>query len=203
MPRADVRREPQERNETRQRILAAAGQLFAEHGFAGTSVRMIARQLNITDPAVHYHFPTKQSIYDALLDQPEYGPLPLDSVAPSREGLIEQVMHLFAWWASRPEMGRMLLREQLASHEPSLQFMADGDETWKLAVATPLVGLYGQRGESFAATLYMVMCGLYWDAILSYGAQAGPVLEQAYFRERMRAIVERLLPPVEQGDEHD
>src|SRR5688572_12029198 len=102
-------REPQSPagNETRRRILLAARSLFAQHGYAGTSVRMIARSLRITDPAIHYHFPTKQHLYAALLVLPDYGELPLDGRKVTREGLIDQIVHLFGWWTQQPDFGRM------------------------------------------------------------------------------------------------
>lgn len=55
------------RGETRQRILDTALRLFAERGYAGTSVRDIAVELGITKAAVHYHFSAKEQIVVALL----------------------------------------------------------------------------------------------------------------------------------------
>ncbi|MCW2621073.1 MAG: hypothetical protein JWL64_675 [Frankiales bacterium] len=58
---------PVPRGETRRRILDVAMRLFAEQGYAGTSVRDIAAELDITKAAVHYHFPCKEEIVEALL----------------------------------------------------------------------------------------------------------------------------------------
>lgn len=55
------------RGETRQRILASALRHFAEHGYAGTSIRDIAEELGLTKAAVHYHFAAKEQILAALL----------------------------------------------------------------------------------------------------------------------------------------
>jgi AcrR family transcriptional regulator len=54
--------------DTRQRILAAALDLFGEQGYAGTSVRDISERLGVTKAALYYHFPSKEAILDALLD---------------------------------------------------------------------------------------------------------------------------------------
>ncbi len=56
------------RGDTRQRILDSALHLFAERGYAGTSIRDIAEELAVTKAAVHYHFPVKEQIVAALLD---------------------------------------------------------------------------------------------------------------------------------------
>lgn len=53
---------------TRDRILAAAADLFGEKSYAGTSVRDIAERLGITKAALYYHFPSKETILDALID---------------------------------------------------------------------------------------------------------------------------------------
>jgi AcrR family transcriptional regulator len=53
---------------TRERIVAEALALFAERGFAGTSVRDIAEALGVTKAALYYHFPSKEKILDAIVD---------------------------------------------------------------------------------------------------------------------------------------
>jgi AcrR family transcriptional regulator len=55
------------RGQTRQHILDAALRLFAAQGYAGTSIRDIADALDLTKAAVHYHFPTKEGILEALV----------------------------------------------------------------------------------------------------------------------------------------
>ncbi len=52
---------------TRGRILRAALELFAEHGYGATSMRQIAEQLGITKAALYYHFDSKEDIVHALL----------------------------------------------------------------------------------------------------------------------------------------
>jgi AcrR family transcriptional regulator len=48
---------------TRRRILAAAGALFAERGFLGTTMREIAQRARVNLAAAHYHFGSKQALY--------------------------------------------------------------------------------------------------------------------------------------------
>lgn len=56
------------RGETRQRVLETAERLFLEHGYAGTSIRDIAQELQLTKAAVHYHFAAKEQLMAALLE---------------------------------------------------------------------------------------------------------------------------------------
>jgi AcrR family transcriptional regulator len=53
---------------TQQRILDAARELFAERGYAGTSIRDIAERLSMTKAALYYHFPGKQDVLAALVE---------------------------------------------------------------------------------------------------------------------------------------
>jgi AcrR family transcriptional regulator len=52
--------------QTRQRILDAAQRLFVERGYAGTSVRDIVEQLDMTKGSLYYHFASKDDLLFAL-----------------------------------------------------------------------------------------------------------------------------------------
>jgi DNA-binding transcriptional regulator YbjK len=51
--------------QTRERILDVAEALFAERGFAGTSVRDIAASAGLTAASLYNHFDGKEALYDA------------------------------------------------------------------------------------------------------------------------------------------
>lgn len=53
---------------TRERILFVAANLFAQHGYHGTSTRQIADAVGIRQPSLFHHFPSKAGIAEALLD---------------------------------------------------------------------------------------------------------------------------------------
>ena len=52
--------------DTRDRILDAAERLFVEHGFDGTSMRMITSAANANLAAVNYHFGSKDALVQAV-----------------------------------------------------------------------------------------------------------------------------------------
>lgn len=57
---------------TRGRILDAGLDLFARHGFAGTSMRMLARAAGLRESSLYNHFAGKDDLYQAVLGQ--WGP---------------------------------------------------------------------------------------------------------------------------------
>jgi AcrR family transcriptional regulator len=64
--RSASRPRPADQADTRQRILDAALDLFAEHGYDRTSLREIAATLGVTKAALYYHFESKEDILLAL-----------------------------------------------------------------------------------------------------------------------------------------
>lgn len=52
---------------TRSRMLVVAMDLFSQNGFAGTSLQMIADELNLTKAAIYYHFRTRDDLLLALM----------------------------------------------------------------------------------------------------------------------------------------
>ncbi len=54
----------------RERILQAATQLFADQGYANTTMAQIVRALGVTKPFVYYYFRDKQEIFETLSWRP-------------------------------------------------------------------------------------------------------------------------------------
>ena len=54
--------------DTRERLIEAAGQLFADHGFRKVTVREICRVAHANVAAVNYHFGDKLGLYREVLD---------------------------------------------------------------------------------------------------------------------------------------
>ncbi len=114
------------------RIVAAALDLFAEHGVNGSSLQMIADAIGVTKAAVYHQFPTKEAIVvaavevelgrlEAALDAAEAGP-------PGRgtlDLLLTQVIDLAV---SRRNMVRTLQYDPVViqlfeHHEPFQRFI--------------------------------------------------------------------------------
>ena len=53
-------------HETRTRILDAAEELFMQHGFEGTSMRLLTAKAGVNLAAVNYHFGSKDAMVEAV-----------------------------------------------------------------------------------------------------------------------------------------
>lgn len=53
--------------ETSARIRETAAELFAAHGYEGTSLREIAERVGITKAALYYHYPSKEALLHAIV----------------------------------------------------------------------------------------------------------------------------------------
>lgn len=51
----------------RERILAAASDLFARSGYENSSIADLAGALGVSKAAIYHYYPTKQDIYDAII----------------------------------------------------------------------------------------------------------------------------------------
>lgn len=54
---------------TRERILEVALPLFADHGFAGTSVRTVASAAEVNVATLAYHYSDKEGLYDCVVQR--------------------------------------------------------------------------------------------------------------------------------------
>jgi len=117
---------------TRERILDAAEDLFAEKGFAAARLEDVGARVGVRRAALFYYFRDKQGLYRAVLDR-VFGDLlarvreVLAGSGPLPERIEAVVSAWVAYVAERPSLARILLREAAdASQErrPTLQRLA-------------------------------------------------------------------------------
>ena len=96
---------------TRERILAAALDLFSERGFDGASTREIAARAGVTQPLLNYHFSAKDELWRAAVDG-LFGAL--------TRALAERAAGLRG--VDEPAAARLLVREfvTFSAHHPQL-----------------------------------------------------------------------------------
>jgi AcrR family transcriptional regulator len=110
---------------TREVILDTAERSFAERGVDGVALRDLAREMGLTAPSLYNHFPSKQALYDAVL-QRGLQPI-LEAVAEAwhpgalrPEQLRATVNKLTSHLAAHPHLARLLQRALLEESSQKL-----------------------------------------------------------------------------------
>jgi AcrR family transcriptional regulator len=83
--------------DSRARLLSAALRLFAENGFAKTSIRQIAEAAGANTALISYYFGDKKGLYNAAYAEPLGGPMQVDA-GPDGDSLdifLEQFLTAF------------------------------------------------------------------------------------------------------------
>jgi AcrR family transcriptional regulator len=81
------------REETRERIIATAGAVFAERGYRGTTVRQITARAGVNLAAVNYYFRDKSELYVQVLKEAKRHVLLV--AVPEPAGDLEAELRLF------------------------------------------------------------------------------------------------------------
>jgi TetR/AcrR family transcriptional regulator, regulator of cefoperazone and chloramphenicol sensitivity len=78
---------PKDSEKTRTKLIEAAGQLFAERGFNGVTVRDIAKRSETHLSALNYHFRSKEALYrEAILEACK-----TDSITPKERKQLQKL----------------------------------------------------------------------------------------------------------------
>jgi AcrR family transcriptional regulator len=126
-------RKQRDGEDTRERVLNSARQLFAEKGFNGTSLADISKDCGISDGLILHHFKSKQNLYQAVLEQSaqEYTKVferVRESGVSPQEMMQAAMMGAFGFWKEDATYQRLSLWSHLegqnAFSEKEAQFTA-------------------------------------------------------------------------------
>lgn len=118
----------------RDRILQEATRLFAVRGYDGTSLKEIADSVGIRKPSLLYHFPSKEELREAVLDQllaRWSDVLPAILTAAARDRRFDAVMEeMVSFFRADPNRARLLTREVLDRPEDITRRLAEHVVPW-------------------------------------------------------------------------
>ena len=195
------------RDDTRERLLAAALSQFAERGFYGASIAQIAGELGLTKQALLYYFKRKEDLYaevlkriaDRLLVATFAGVSPEDSPEQQFEGMI---LGIYVEAQKRPDHTRVLLRELMDNQRRNAPADKWYLKTWLDAVVSQLDDIEGLSKMPFEekfANIYQMLSAIEYFTVSGptlsrmYGEEGFAKMAEAYpmqLREQVRRLVE-------------
>jgi len=110
---------------TKERIVQVAKTYFAQHGYENTSLDLVSNHLNITKPALYYHYKNKKQIYNEIFVQ-SFMKLSIDEV----KTLEDYIFKLAEFFENDKEIAKLF------SMELALEARHLEDKTLKLISKT-------------------------------------------------------------------
>ena len=110
---------------TKVKILQSAEQIFAEHGYEGTTLDAVGEPVDVLGTAVLYHFKNKQVLYQETLKY-VFKPLSMrvaadfDGSRPLEEMLTDIGLAMIQYSVERPTSTKLFMREAAAGTPESL-----------------------------------------------------------------------------------
>jgi TetR/AcrR family transcriptional regulator, repressor for uid operon len=168
-----------QRQETRQRVYAAAVAEFRRAGLAAADVSVIAKEAGVARGTFYFHFPAKEHIL-AELERHEEARLAAQlekflARPHDLAGALAETVRLMTQMERR--VGKLLFREMLALHfSPNRPEALPGTDQWAdypmMTLVVRAIGLARDRGETYPEadplrTAQFFMLGLYAVLITS------------------------------------
>ena len=109
-------------------IICAVGQaLFAERGFAGTTIREIAKQAGVNSGLLYHYYSNKETLYLSLLETAVSEiVVQVENIAPARtpRRKIRQIVQAWlAYYQAHPQ-SFLLIQRAVNEHSPAAQALA-------------------------------------------------------------------------------
>lgn len=122
------------RAENQEKILAAASKLFAEKGFAGTTVQEIANESGLPKANVLYYYKSKQGVYSVILGQimdiwnSSFDEATVDD--DPAETLAKYIAQKMEWSRIYPEASKIFAIEMINGGHQLSDGMRTGMKSW-------------------------------------------------------------------------
>ncbi len=188
-------------------IVREASRLIAARGFDGTSLQDIADAVRVSKPAVLHHFPSKEHIRTAVLEDVLAHwreTLPRLLVAASAgEGRFDAIFgELQRFFRENPDRAKILIRENLDRPEETRRLLRGPVRPWLSAVAEHVKAgeAEGRLNPELDAEAYVLLA----LQMVIFTSALGPVVTIAigegadgaerYYREAARIAKSALFP---------
>jgi len=115
-------------DDTRERVIDAAQEIFARDGFAGAKMQEIADRVGIQRPSLFYHFKNKEALFVAAHEQvfARIEPVFRESLVPEGDPFVQldrvtrKVLEVLA---EQPDVARMVARTAVDRHPAAVRIV--------------------------------------------------------------------------------
>jgi AcrR family transcriptional regulator len=167
----------------RQSIADAAMRIFADKGYAGSSIREICLSAGVTKPVLYYHFRSKELLYRELLVDTFSESLKMLMAASQMRGTLKQrlmriVLNDYKLVKESPERVRFILRMTFAPEEerPYFNLLEEMEKQREVIAGVFQEGLLAGDLQGDPRELATALMGLKLIVILENVLTARPVL---------------------------
>ncbi len=136
--------------ESRLRLLHAAVQCFAEHGYSKTSTRQIANEAGVNIAAISYYFGDKAGLYRAAFTEPMGSPKDDIALFDSESLTLEQALQGLYFGFIEPLKQNVLVQQCIRLH---MREMVEPTDLWEEEV--------NQDIKPYLAALTKLLCRHY------------------------------------------
>ena len=187
-------------DETRQRIMLAAAQVFAEKGYARATTRALAAAAGVNEVTLFRHFGNKQNLFAAIID--EFAAPALTASIESqltgdyRQDLLAMGKLVMDILLKRQGAMRMMLCE--AEHFPEVrQVLAQNPRQLRLVLSAYLEG---QMERGLVRELHaQAAAQAFWGMFFAYSISVGLLEEEVEPRLPIEQVVEQYVDIFVQG----
>lgn len=193
-------------DDTRQKLLAAARFQFAERGFDGASISMIAGEVGLTKQALLYHFRRKEDLYAEVLRGIAERMLEAmrsnhDPASTPEQQFEDTIMGIYTSSKANPLDAKVLMREVLDDQRRNVPPEQWFHQTWLDEIVARLGAVEGQNDLSRAhkiARIYQIVSAIQFfiasKSVLArfYGEDGYANIARAY-PDELRTVVRRIL----------
>lgn len=152
MQRSEKHRPEAGASDLRSRILREATRLFAQHGYAATSVRELVEAAGCTKPALYYYFASKDALFieairSGTADIHELIVLTLRSEGSVRSQLKRGLDQFLGFLDENPMLMRLLMRAELQPDEGQPAYDFESLREQNLTMIRQMLEAAVARGE--------------------------------------------------------
>lgn len=183
---------------TKRKIVTAAVDLFSEMGYPGTGLGDIIERAELTKGALYYHFDSKESLAEAIIDECATSILAAfrtitDSSSPALENVVHGLFVVadFATGDKTARIGMQLIRTFTGINDAAAQVYT----SW-LAELTEQVGQAAAEGDLRAGLDAKEAAEIILGSMLGAETLSSAITNDGDLRQRVSRTWELLLPAI-------